>query len=251
MIQPEKKGSATMRKARKCVFGVLTLLLATGALAVPAGSASAASDGSGSRSAVEAKKKCKKGFVRKKQRCVKAKKKCKKGFVRKIVRKKQTCVRKRRTAPTRPAPTAPTAPGPTAPTAPGPTAPTARAWDEGRWRGHYAENGVELLFNVLGGRLYTGGFDSFYIEAACSGGSFDPSAIAPVQATIASNGDFAGSGVYSPGFGQQIPWQLSGHISGRSITGGTFTAGPYADFSGNSCSGTTHFTGQWIAAYTL
>jgi hypothetical protein len=40
-------------------------------------------------------------------------------------------------------------------------------------------------------------------------------------------------------------------ISGKSITGGTFTAGPYTDFFGNSCGGTTHFTGRWIAAYTL
>jgi hypothetical protein len=242
-----------MRKIRTAVAGVLaTLLLATGAFAVPAGSAAAASDGSGSRSAVDAKKKCKKGFVRKKQTCVEAKKKCKKGFVR----KKQTCVRKRRTSPTGPGPTAPTGPGPNAPTGPGATAPTgpgptAPAWDEGRWRGNYAENGVELLFNVLGGRLYTGGFDSFFISAACSDGSFDSSAIAPVQAPIASNGDFAGSGVYSPGFGQQIPWQLSGHISGKSITGGTFTAGPYTNFFGSSCAGTTHFTGQWIAAYTF
>jgi hypothetical protein len=103
----------------------------------------------------------------------------------------------------------------------------------------------------LGGRLYTGGFDSFFISAACSDGSFDSSAIAPVQASIAANGDFAGSGVYSPGFGQQIPWQLSGNISGKAITEGTFTAGPYTDFFGHSCGGTTHFTGQWIAAYTL
>ena len=208
-----------MRKAREGVAGVLAALsLATAAFAVPAGSAIAASDGGGSRTAVDAKKKCKKGSVR----------------------KKQTCVRKRRTAPAGPSPTAPTGPAATAP-----------AWDDGRWRGHYAENGVELLFNVLGGRLYTGGFDSFFISAACSGGSFDSSAIAPVQASIASNGDFAGSGVYSPGFGQQIPWQLSGNISGRSITAATFTAGPYTDFFGNSCGGTTHFTGQWIAAYTL
>jgi hypothetical protein len=230
------------------MFGVLTLLLATGAFAVPVGSATAASAGSGSRSAVDAMKKCKKGFVRKtvrkKQTCVDAKKKCKKGFVR----KKQLCVKKRRTALPSPGSTAPPSPGSTAPPSPGPTAP---AWNEGRWRGHYAENGAELLFNVVGGRLYTGGFDSFFIEAACSGGSFDPSAIAPVEAPIASNGDFAGSGVYSPGFGQQIPWQLSGHISGTTITGGTFTAGPYTDFFGNSCGGTTHFTGQWIAAYTF
>lgn len=172
------------------------------ALAVPAGSATASADGSGAPIATQSKKKCKKGFVKKRKRCV----------------------RKR---------------------------PAGMAWAEGRWAGHYAENGVELRFNVLGGRLYTGGFDSFFIYAACSDGSSDPSAIAPVQAMIASNGNFAGSGVYSPGFGQQIPWQVSGHISGRSITGGTFTAGPYADFSGNSCGGTTHFTGQWIASYTL
>ena len=234
-----------MRKAREGVAGVLAALsLATAAFAVPAGSAIAASDGGGSRTAVDTKKKCKKRFVSKKQTCVDATKKCKKGFVR----KKQTCIRKRRTAPAGPSPTAPTGPGTAAPTGPAATAP---AWDDGRWRGHYAENGVELLFNVLGGRLYTGGFDSFFISAACSGGSFDSSAIAPVQASIASNGDFAGSGVYSPGFGQQIPWQLSGNISGRSITAATLTAGPYTDFYGNSCGGTTHFTGQWIAAYTL
>lgn len=233
-----------MRKPPKTVFGVLTLLLAIGALALPAGSALAASDGNGSRSAVAAKKKCKKGFVRRKRACVKAKK-CKKGSVRRIVRHKQTCVKKRRTAPTSPAPTAPTGPGTTAPPAPGP------AWDDGRWRGNYTENGVDLRFNVAGGRLYTGGFDDFFISAACSDGSFDPAPISPVQATIASNGDFAGSGVYSPGYGQQIPWQLSGHIAGRSITGGAFTAGPYTNTFGNSCGGTTHFTGQWIGAYTF
>lgn len=236
-----------MREARKAVAGVLaTLCLATAAFAVAAGSAVAGADRSGARPAVAAKN-CKKGFVRKQQTCVAAKKKCKKGFVR----KHQTCVRKRRPAPSGPGPTAPTAPtgpGAAAPTGPGATAP---AWDDGRWAGHYAENGVELLFNVLGGRLYTGGFDSFFISAACSDGSFDSSAIAPVQAPIAVNGDFAGSGVYSPGFGQQIPWQLAGHVSGKTITGGTFTAGPYADFFGHSCGGTTHFSGQWIAAYTL
>ena len=251
--------STTMQKARKAVFGVLaTLLLAAVPFAVPAGPAIAATNGSGTPSAAAAKKKCKKGYVRK------------------TVRKKQKCVKKRRTAPTHPrrprpppadrahepradrahepradrahdpAPAAPTAPAPTAPTNPGPTAP---AWNEGRWAGHYAENGVELLFNVLGGQLYTGGFDDFFVDANCPGGVFnpDPDLISPVQASIASNGDFSGSGVYQ----SRIPWQLSGHISGKSITGGTFTVGPYNDFSGVSCSGTTHFTGQWIASYTL
>jgi hypothetical protein len=229
--------------ARKTLFGVLAALL-LGALAVPAGSAIAASGGSGSPSAVAAKKKCKKGYVRK------------------IAKKKQKCVKKRRTAPTGAGPTGPTNPGPTAPTNPGPTAPanpgptapanpapTAPAWNEGRWAGHYAENGVELLFNVLGGRLYTGGFDDFFVDANCPGGVFDPDPdqISPVQASIASNGDFSGSGVYQ----SRIPWQVSGHISGTSITGGTFTVGPYNDFSGITCNGTTHFSGQWIAAYTL
>jgi len=226
-----------MRKARKAGAGLLaTLLLATGAIAIPAGSATAAAGAGGSRSAVDAKKKCKKGFVRK---LVK-----KKGFVK----KKQTCVRKRRKAPTVPAQTPPTRPKPTAPPGPAPTAPP---WDDGRWAGHYAESSVDLRFNVVGSRLYTGGFDDFFISAACSDGSFDSSAIGPVQASIAANGDFAGSGVHSPGFGQQIPWQVSGHIAGKSITGGVFTVGPYNDFYGHSCGGTTHFTGQWIAAYTL
>ena len=241
--------STTMQRARKAVFGVLaTLLLAAVPFAVPAGPAIAATNGSGAPSAAAAKKKCKKGYVRK------------------TVRKKQKCVKKRRTAPTAPTspgPTAPTNPGPTpaptnpapaAPTTPAPTVPTnpgptAPAWNEGRWAGHYAENSVELLFNVLGGQLYTGGFDDFFVDANCPGGVFnpDPDLISPVQASIASNGDFSGSGVYQ----SRIPWQLSGHISGKSITGGTFTVGPYNDFSGVSCSGTTHFTGQWIASYTL
>jgi hypothetical protein len=234
-----------MRNLRITVFGV-TLLLAMGALA-PADSAVAAAKDSSSPTAVAAKKKCKKGFVKKKGKCVKAKK-CKKGYARKVVRHKRVCVKKRRTnvAPTAPAaPTAPTSIGPPA------QAPAGPAWSEGRWRGYYSDNGVELLFNVVGPRLYTGGFDSFFVDAACDGGGIDPDAVAPVQASISPNGDFSGSGVYSPGFGQQIPWQVSGHIWGKSITGGTFTVGPYTDFYGGSCSGTTHFTGQWIANYTL
>jgi hypothetical protein len=232
-----------MRNAQKAAFGVLTLLLATGAIAVSSGAALAASGGGSSPTAVVAKKRCNKGFVTK------------------IVRHRQRCVKKRR-PPTAPKPAAPIVPGPPAAaptpptpptaTAPAPPAPPPPAWDDGRWRGFYSEDGsVDLLFNVLAGRLYTGGFDSFFINAACSDGSFDPSAISPVQASIASNGDFAGSGVYSPGFGMQIPWHLSGHISRRSITGGVFTVDPYTDFFGDSCGGTTHFTGQWIAAYTL
>ena len=60
-----------MRKTRKTLFGLgATVLLVAVAFAVPAGSAIAASDGSGP-SAVAAKKKCKKGFVRKKGKCKK------------------------------------------------------------------------------------------------------------------------------------------------------------------------------------
>jgi hypothetical protein len=232
-----------MRNARKIARGVLaTLVLAAVASAVPVGSAIAASGTGASPRAVEAKKKCKKGYIRKKSKCVKKKRRATTG---------PGSSAPTGAAPTAPTGPAPTGPAPTAPTGPAPTAPTNPAPNEGRWRGFYAENGVELLFNVLGGRLYTGGFDDFFIQATCSDGSFDPSAIAPVQASISSNGDFAGSGVYTPGFGVQIPWQLSGHISGTSITGGTFTAGPYTDTFGNTCGGTTHFTGQWIAAYTL
>jgi hypothetical protein len=128
---------------------------------------------------------------------------------------------------------------------------TGSPWLSGRYSGSYAENAIELRFNVVGARLYTGAFDSFFIYADCGGGNFDPSAIAPVQASIAGNGVFSGSGVYSPGFGQQIPWQISGRIAGGSVTNGIFSAGPYVDFFGNQCSGTTHFTAQWFANYTL
>ena len=205
-----------MRKARRALYGMLaTVLCAAVAFAVPAGSAIAASDGSGSHSAVEAKKKCKK--KKKHRKCKKKKKK-----------KKQQQ--------------------------------SGGAYLQGRYSGTYAENATDLLFNVSGGRVYTGPFDSFFIEADCTNLDYpntvpqaytDPSAIEPVQASIASNGDFAGSGVYTPGFGLQIPWQLSGHISGTSITGGAFTAGPYTDTYGDPCGGTTHFTAQWYGDYTL
>jgi hypothetical protein len=231
-----------MRNPRITVFGV-TLLLAMGALALPANSAIAAPNGNSS-TAVAAKKRCKKGFVKKKGKCVRAKR-CKKGYARKVVKHKRLCVKKQRTN------VAPKAPTTTGPTAQAPAAPAAPAWSDGRWRGYYSDNSVELLFNVVGGRLYTGGFDSFFVDATCDGGGIDPADVAPVQASISPNGDFSGSGVYSPGFGQQIPWQVSGHISGQSITSGTFTVGPYANFGGGSCSGTTHFTGQWVADYTF
>ena len=138
------------------------------------------------------------------------------------------------------------------PPPPPPSAPAAGpAWNSGRYTGSYAENATELRFNVVGTRLYTGAFDSFFIYADCGGGYFDPSAIAPVEASISATGDFTGSGVYSPGFGIQIPWQISGHLAGKSLTNGVFSAGPYMDTFGDTCSGTTHFVAQWFADYTL
>jgi hypothetical protein len=242
-----------MSKARKALLGGLSILLAAGALALAAGTGAAATQSGGSHAEAATKKKCKKGFVKKvvrhKRTCVKAGKKCKKG----LVKKHRRCVRKP-PAPPSPAPPSPTPPSSTpAPpsSTPPPPGPAAPAWADGRWRGSYAENGVELLFNVSGAKLYTGGFDDFYIDAACSDGSFDPDAISPVQAAIAANGDFSGDGVFSPGFGQQIPWRVSGHIAGKSITDGSFIVGPYNDFFGHECVGVTQFSGQWIAAYTL
>jgi hypothetical protein len=40
-------------------------------------------------------------------------------------------------------------------------------------------------------------------------------------------------------------------IAGGSITDGIVSAGPYMDFYGDQCSGTTHFVAQWFANYTL
>jgi hypothetical protein len=219
------------------------LLLATAALALPATSASAAAS---SPTAIAAKKKCRTGFVKKKHKCVKVKK-CKTGYARKVVHHKRVCVRKPQP---NVAPTPPTAPA-TTPPAPTPGTPAGPAWSDGRWRGTYSDSSLDLLFNVVGNRLYTGGFDSFFVDASCDGGGIDPANVAPVEATISPGGDFSGSGTYSPGFGQQIPWQVSGHISGTSITGGTFTVGPYTDFYGGTCNGTTHFTGRWFGAYTF
>jgi hypothetical protein len=124
------------------------------------------------------------------------------------------------------------------------------AWVDGRWQGTYAENATNLAFNVVGNRLYTGPFDSFFIYANCAGaGGSDPSAVGPVEASIAGNGDFSGSGTYNTGF-TQIPWTISGHIAGKSITGGTFSVS-YTNTFGDPCSGTTHFTAQWYGPYTF
>jgi hypothetical protein len=127
---------------------------------------------------------------------------------------------------------------------------------QGRYSGTYAENNVDLFFNVAGGRVYTGPFDTFYIDAPCSEGLSDISTIEPVQASIGGDGRFSGSGVWvvaagSPS-GFSVPWTLSGQISGRSISNAVFSVGPYTfPFSSKTCSGTTSFTAEWIGPYTL
>ena len=78
----------------------------------------------------------------------------------------------------------------------------------------------------------------------------DTTFIKPVQGTIA-NGRFSGSGTYPTGSGRFIPWKLSGQIQGKAITGGVFEIGPYPDFAGDPCSGTTHFNATWYGPYTL
>jgi hypothetical protein len=131
------------------------------------------------------------------------------------------------------------------------------AYLEGRWFGAWAEGPAELRFNVLKGRLYAGPFDSFFGQATCHNSSgvgsptyTDTTFIKPVEASIA-NGAFAGSGTYPTGSGRFIPWKLSGQIQGGRITGGVFEIGPYPDFAGDPCSGTTHFTAEWFSPHTL
>jgi hypothetical protein len=126
----------------------------------------------------------------------------------------------------------------------------------GRYSGTYAENNVDLFFNVNGGRVYTGPFDSFYIDAPCNFGLSDQSSIEPVQASIAGNGSFSGSGVWVVAGGTgpsgfSIPWKLTGQIKGGSITNGRFEVGPYSFSDGKTCSGATSFTAGWVGAFVL
>lgn len=188
------EGKYQVRKSRKTSFALVAVLSSVMAFAVTAGSAIAASDGSGP-SAVAAKKKCKKGSVRKHGKC------------------------KRKGG------------------AGGPGA----AYSDGRYSGTFSEGG-QIYFTVGGGRMYTEGRDAFALNASCSGGSpSDYTPIYPVQAPI-NNGAFAQSGSFTPGFGQVIPWSISGQIAGSTVSNGVFTVGPYQDFYGNTCSATGHFT---------
>jgi hypothetical protein len=131
------------------------------------------------------------------------------------------------------------------------------AYLQGRWFGAWAEGPAELRFNVFKGRLYTGPFDSFFGHAICHNSSgvgsptyTDSTFIKPVEAAIA-NGSFSGAGTYPTGSGRFIPWKLSGQIQGGRITNGVFEIGPYPDFAGDPCSGTTHFTAEWFSPHLL
>jgi hypothetical protein len=131
---------------------------------------------------------------------------------------------------------------------PGSQQPAAQSID-GRWQGTYATNNADLAFNIQGNRLYTGPFDAFYLEANCESYSPDATAFEPIEATISPNGVFYGSGTYRPSASLSMPWTISGHITGRTLTG-TFSSSYHSDFHGN-CSGTTTFTAAWYGAYTL
>jgi hypothetical protein len=131
---------------------------------------------------------------------------------------------------------------------------SGQGWDDGRYQGRYEENAIDLAFNIVGRRFFTGPFDGFYITANCHDADgpqtdyTDSTVIEPVEAAIASNGDFEGSGVYNTG-SIQIPWAIAGHVQGTAVAGAF--AVEYNDDYGNPCSGTTQFTGEWYGDYTL
>ncbi len=131
---------------------------------------------------------------------------------------------------------------------PPPQQPASQSID-GRWQGTYETSNANLAFNIQGNRLYTGPFDSFYIEPMCADGNRDSTAIEPVEATINPDGSFSGSGTYRPSPDMAIPWTLTGHISGRTMTG-TFSA-TYEDGVQGHCSGSMNFTAAWYGDYTL
>ena len=131
---------------------------------------------------------------------------------------------------------------------PTPQQPAAQSLD-GRWQGTYETSNADLAFNITGTRLYTGPFDAFFMQANCADGNLDSTAIEPIQATINPDGSFSGSGTYRPSPDSAIPWTLTGHISGRTMTG-TFSA-TYEDGFQGHCSGSMNFTAAWYGDYTL
>jgi hypothetical protein len=123
------------------------------------------------------------------------------------------------------------------------------AWADGRWQGTWETNATNLAFNITGTRLYTGPFDSFYLTLNCADGNTSSSAMEPIEATISPNGDFSGSGVFRPDPSISIPWTLTGHVSGKSLTG-TLSAERDFGYHGH-CSGSANFTASWYGDYTL
>lgn len=126
--------------------------------------------------------------------------------------------------------------------------PATAPWADGRWQGTYSASNADLAFNVVGNRLYTGPFDSFYVESVCEYNT-DAIAMEPVEATIGPDGNFSGSGVYRPSATASVPWTISGHISGQRLTGTLSVS--YSDSFHGACSGRADFTAVWYGDYTL
>ena len=129
-------------------------------------------------------------------------------------------------------------------------APAAPAWSDGRWRGFYSDNSLDLLFNVVGGTAVHRRLRLLLRRRRTAGVGIDPAEIAPVEATISPGGDFAGSGSYGAVRSADPVADLRPH-RGDHDHQRDLHSGPYAHFYGSSCSGTTHFTGQWVAEYTF
>ena len=126
----------------------------------------------------------------------------------------------------------------------------------GRYSGTYAENNVDLFFNVAGGRVYTGPFDTFYIDAPCSEGLSDISTIEPVQASIRNDGSFSWVGRLGRRLGpERLLGPLDPHRADRGEVRSPTACSPSVPTrtrcSTKTCSGSTHFTASWYASGTL
>ena len=131
---------------------------------------------------------------------------------------------------------------------------------DGRYQGRYATTNADLAFNVAGGRLFTGPFDSFYVEAVCLNADPaytgpdqvypSPRAIEPVEAPIAADGTFRGQGSVHPGSGSPpIAWTIAGRIVGGDVQGEVSVT--FTDPYGNPCQGAATFTARYYGAYVL
>ena len=129
---------------------------------------------------------------------------------------------------------------------------------DGRYQGSYADNSVDVSFNVVGARLFTGPFDAFYLQATCRNADpaytgpdqlyTDATAIEPIVATIADDGAVSGEGVHRTGSTPPIPWRITGRVTGESVSGEL--AADYTDVYGNPCSAVSRFSAGWYGAYT-